>query len=115
MNWSFAFLQYVAGAVTVASLVRKSVLTGPISGCFLFKYNDGGHQKVAHVGTANDSESDETKRANGSWVNALAQRQVREASHTGLASALSGLTSVRFERRSLAEHIFVSEDAAERS
>lgn len=74
-NWSFAFLQYVAGAVTVASR-QKSVLTGPMSGCFLFKYSDAGPEKVAHVGTANAADSAETKKVKESWRQVVGLRQV---------------------------------------
>jgi hypothetical protein len=74
-NWSFAFLQYVAGAVTVASH-QKSVLTGPMSGCFLFKYSDGGPEMVAHVGTANAEDSAATKTAKDSWRHVASLRQV---------------------------------------
>lgn len=77
MDWSFVFLQYVAGAVTVASR-QKSVLTGPMSGCFLFKYRDGGPEKIAHVGTANAPDSEETKTAKQSWQSVARQRQVSE-------------------------------------
>lgn len=77
VNWSFAFLQYVAGAVTVASR-QKSVLTGPMSGCFLFKYADGGPEKVAHVGTANEPESEATKLAKDSWRFVASLRRVSQ-------------------------------------
>jgi hypothetical protein len=75
-NWSFTFLQYVTGAVTVASR-NKSVLTGPMSGCFLFKYTDQRTgMVVAHVGTANAANSIATKIAKKSWSDVARQRTV---------------------------------------
>jgi hypothetical protein len=71
-DWSFTFLQYVAGAVTVAPLL-KPVLTGPMSGCFLFKYSDPG-PNVAHVGTANAADSVATKLAKASWQGVTSRR-----------------------------------------
>lgn len=67
-NWSFSFLKYVPGVVTVASR-QKPVLTGPMSGCFLFKYANGGPEMVAHVGTANADDSVDTVAAKNSWRN----------------------------------------------
>jgi hypothetical protein len=63
--WMFTFLKYVAGAVTTAPF-SGSVMTGPMSGCYLFTYSDGGTPGVAHVGTADDP--DKTKEAKKGWV-----------------------------------------------
>jgi len=47
--WQISFLEYVPGEVTTVRLQRP-VLTGPMSGCYLFRYTVGG-PRIAHVGT----------------------------------------------------------------
>ncbi len=65
-TWGFAFLKYFGGAVTVAP-IAGGVLTGPMSGCYLFKYTEGGQQHLAHVGTANSEDSDASINAKSAW------------------------------------------------
>lgn len=47
--WNITFLEYVPGDTTTTRLSRP-VLTGPMSGCYLFKYVSGG-PRISHVGT----------------------------------------------------------------
>jgi hypothetical protein len=63
--WSFRFLKYVQGETTVCQL-GNGVLTGPLSGCWIFRYNCNGPM-VSHVGTvsAGSSASLDAKRR---WV-----------------------------------------------
>lgn len=64
--WMFTFLKYCAGEVTTCALAG-GVLTGPMSGCYLFRYQSAGGASVAHVGTDNTPESDGTIRAKAVW------------------------------------------------
>ncbi len=65
--WNFAFLKYIAGAVTTASLAG-AVLTGPMSGCYLCKYTQNGQPGLAHVGTANSPDSADSVAAKTAWL-----------------------------------------------
>jgi hypothetical protein len=74
LPWSFTFLKYVAGAVTTAPL-SAPVLTGPMSGCYLFRYTQGVPM-VAHVGTANSSQSEDTLAVKKAWKEFAARPDV---------------------------------------
>ena len=64
--WSFTWLKFVPGWITVAPLTTP-VLTGPMSGCYLFTFLDGGRQYVAHVGTSGKPDSDESTAVKRAW------------------------------------------------
>lgn len=66
-NSQFTFLNYVPGKVTVASLATP-VLTGPMSGCYLFRFRHNGQPYLAHVGTANEPSSVESLAAKADWA-----------------------------------------------
>lgn len=76
--WNFTFLKYVGGAVTMASLATP-VLTGPMSGCFLCSYTQGG-QNLAHIGTANSPDSQETRDVKVAWMAFVARADVSSVS-----------------------------------
>lgn len=60
----YRWLAYVAGRTATMPLAGGDVLTGPMSGCRIATWTDGG-QKVAHVGTIdnNPAASTRVKRA----------------------------------------------------
>jgi hypothetical protein len=64
--WHFTFLKYVAGSVTTAPLTG-GVLTGPMSGCYLCRYAQGGQQGLAHIGTYNTPDSPESVAVKAAW------------------------------------------------
>lgn len=64
--WSFNFLKYQAGAVTIAPL-NAPVLTGPMSGCYLCHYTENGGLNLAHIGTANAVDSADSLAAKAAW------------------------------------------------
>lgn len=66
--WRFTFLKYLAGAVTTSPLAG-GVLTGPMSGCYLFRHTVAGVQHIAHVGTADKQDSQESIQAKANWRN----------------------------------------------
>jgi hypothetical protein len=74
LPWRFSFLQYVGGAVTIASLAGP-VMTGPMSGCFLCTYTQGT-RKLAHIGTVNTADSDETLEVKRAWLAYVARHDV---------------------------------------
>ena len=74
--WNFTFLRYAPGAVSVAP-ITSFVLTGPMSGCYLIRYMDGGRQMLAHVGTYLGAGDAATKRAKDAWAHLLARPGVR--------------------------------------
>lgn len=58
--WNYDLLQYVPGLVTAMPLSTDGILTGWMSGCYLFRYIWRGTRYVAHVGT--DVNSPENTR-----------------------------------------------------
>lgn len=68
--WTFTYLKYVLGAVTVCPLTG-SVMTGPLSGCYIFRYTQNG-PKLAHVGTAHTPTDDSTVQAKTAWRGLIA-------------------------------------------
>ncbi len=71
-TWQFTFLKYCAGEVTTCALAG-GVLTGPMSGCYLFRYTGpNGKPSVAHVGTDVTPESPGTIRAKAIWQTVVA-------------------------------------------
>lgn len=71
-NW----LPYIPGHVAVTELADAPLITGRMSGCFIVVYrnNDPGSRFfklpfVAHIGTVNSINTDETIAAKAAWVN----------------------------------------------
>lgn len=48
---SYTLLYYIPGLATICNLVGEPVITGYMSGCFLFRYRSRGVLRAAHVGT----------------------------------------------------------------
>ena len=70
--WNINFLEYIPGEVTTVKLMRP-VLTGPMSGCYLFRYTVGG-SRIAHVGTHDlGPDAPLSIRAKSNWKAYLAQ------------------------------------------
>jgi hypothetical protein len=68
--WNFTFLKYYVGAVTTAPL-GTDLVTGPMTGCFLFTFTHGGQQKLAHVGTGGTRDCNESVEVKKAWVELL--------------------------------------------
>ena len=58
--FTFTWLKYYPGYITTAPLAG-TVMTGPMTGCYLCTYDRGG-RKLAHVGTEANSASKNTHR-----------------------------------------------------
>ncbi len=71
-RWDISFLEYLPGEVTTVRLQRP-VLTGPMSGCYLFRYVVGG-PRIAHVGTHDlGADAPLSLRAKANWRAYIAQ------------------------------------------
>ena len=80
--WTFRWLEYVPGATTTCKLQAPGpVMTGPMSGCMLATYTDGG-PRVAHVGTG-DPGSKLTNDAKAAWTNYLANSRTNQTTARG--------------------------------
>ena len=91
--WTFTFLKYCPGFVTFTSLAGEAVLTGPMSGCYLCKYNRLG-QKVAHIGTAHSMTSQESVKAKRAWLSFVTRPDVTGVTG-GNPSDLFGLGEIQ--------------------
>ena len=85
--WTFTYLKYVPGAVTVAAL-GGGVMTGPLSGCYIFRYTQNG-QKVAHVGTAHIPTDAGTIAAKTAWRALVAATNVNNVTGSSPANCIS--------------------------
>jgi hypothetical protein len=72
--WAFNFLIYVPGIVTTTAL-GTDVMTGPMSGCYLFKYSLHG-VRMAHVGTESSPQTPASQEAKTAWKALAARREV---------------------------------------
>ena len=66
-TWSFTFLKYWSGAITRCHLTNP-VLTGPMTGCILCTYVKGGHNMIAHIGTADSPQDPRTVSVKAAWT-----------------------------------------------
>lgn len=77
--WNFTFLKYIAGAITIAPW-GGNLLTGPMTGCYLCKYTQAGATFLAHIGTANDTNSPESIEVKTAWLAFLGKPAVTNVS-----------------------------------
>ena len=64
--WSFTFLKYIPGGITTTGL-NTAVMTGPLSGCFVFRYTEHQQQRMSHVGTAHEPTNPNTIAVKNAW------------------------------------------------
>lgn len=62
----YTLLYYIPGLTTWCAVGGAPILTGYMSGCYLFRYKVAGQMRVAHVGT-DDTKADWSKRAKDAW------------------------------------------------
>lgn len=72
--WQFKYLEYCAGAITRTRL-DAPVLTGPMSGCILCRYQNNGQAFIAHIGTANDPDDPNTVAVKADWTRYIASKR----------------------------------------
>jgi hypothetical protein len=72
--WTYNFLIYVPGIVTTTTL-GTGVMTGPMSGCYLFKYTLQG-ARMAHVGTETSPQTPASQEAKTAWKALAARKDV---------------------------------------
>jgi len=71
---SFTWLKYCAGYVTTAPLA-STVMTGPMTGCYLCRYKEGGTQ-IAHIGTAHGSDDPKSIEVKRAWLSFVERSEV---------------------------------------
>ena len=64
--WTFQFLGYLPGHVTDCPLTDP-VMTGPMSGCYLFRFTQGGQTRIGHVGTNLTPTDPKSLEAKANW------------------------------------------------
>jgi hypothetical protein len=74
--WSFTLLRYVPGYVTTSPLT--SVITGPMSGCYLCTYKQNQTTYLAHIGTSDDAKHSDTLQAKTAWLKFIERDDVSE-------------------------------------
>lgn len=62
----YDLLYYIEGLTTYCSLQGNPILTGMMTGCYLFRYRSRGELRVAHCGTDSNSAAN-TDRAKADW------------------------------------------------
>jgi hypothetical protein len=71
--WNFTFLKYWPGAIT-RCLIGNGVLTGPMSGCILCRFQNSGGPSVAHVGTDVSPTNPNTIGVKADWTAYMASK-----------------------------------------
>jgi hypothetical protein len=64
--WQYTFLPYYPGLVTYCGLHDQQILTGWMSGCYIFRYVHKGKRHVAHVGT-HETDTMKSDTAKSLW------------------------------------------------
>lgn len=64
--WNMTFLEYIEGGITVGP-ATGAIMTGPMSGCWLFLATLGNKRILAHLGTDHSPQSTASKRVKATW------------------------------------------------
>lgn len=70
-------LYYVPGLTTYCGIRGVTILTGFMSGCYLFRYRYNGEMRAAHVGT-HDTMKDANDHAKAAWKALVAKPNVTD-------------------------------------
>lgn len=73
----FTQLYYVPGLTTFCGIRGTPVLTGFMSGCYLFRYKDNGVLRAAHIGT-HDTNKEANDKAKAAWKALVAQPHITD-------------------------------------
>lgn len=94
---TYTLLYFIPGLTTYCPHRRTPILTGYMSGCYLFRYRLHGQLYVAHVGT-HDTNQEWSDKAKSAWKTFVASQPVtdvmgfdplKDVSDTLLARAMS--------------------------
>lgn len=69
----FDWLEYVPGVVSEVPQLNMSVLTGPMSGCWVTSYTRNNVRYVGHVGTVNSAADPQSIAVKAAWNTFAAQ------------------------------------------
>ncbi|WP_444995365.1 hypothetical protein [Aliikangiella sp. IMCC44359] len=70
-------LYYVPGLTTYCGMRGLPVITGYMSGCYLFRYRSRGELRAAHVGT-HDTNKEWNDKAKDAWKSLTRQRHITD-------------------------------------
>jgi hypothetical protein len=76
-NAVFSQLYYIPGLTTFCDIRGAPILTGFMSGCYLFRYRDRGALRAAHVGT-HDTNKDWNDKAKAAWKGLAGRAEVTD-------------------------------------
>lgn len=68
---TYTLLYYIPGLTTYCGLHGIPIITGYMTGCYLFRYRQNGELRVAHVGT-DDLKQDWSDKAKAAWKSIVA-------------------------------------------
>jgi hypothetical protein len=74
---TYTQLYYVPGLTTYCGIHGTPILTGYMSGCYLFRYRDNNAMQAAHVGT-HDTNKEANDHAKDAWKNLVAQTHITD-------------------------------------
>lgn len=74
---TYTLLYYIPGLTTYCPHRRTPILTGYMSGCYLFRYRLHGQLYVAHVGT-HDTNQEFNDKAKSAWKTFVASQPVTD-------------------------------------
>jgi hypothetical protein len=77
LSMPYTQLYYVPGLTTFCGIRGVPVLTGFMSGCYLFRYRSNGELRAAHVGT-HDTNKEANDKAKAAWKALVAQPHITD-------------------------------------
>lgn len=85
---TYDLLYYIEGLTTYCALHGNAILTGMMTGCYLFRFRSRGEWRVAHCGTDGNSAAN-TARAKADWKRYAASAHVTDIMGCNPASDIS--------------------------
>jgi hypothetical protein len=73
----YTLLYYVPGLTTFCGIRGIPVITGFMSGCYLFRYRSKGELRAAHIGT-HDTNDDLSNKAKNAWKSLVKRPHITE-------------------------------------
>ncbi|MEL6586140.1 MAG: hypothetical protein AAFY65_14200 [Pseudomonadota bacterium] len=100
-TFTYSMLHFIEGIVTFCRLGDGPVITGPMSGCYLFAFRQGVHRLVAHVGSS-DNDLAKSAAAKRVWAAHAARDDVTEVLGFNPARDIGAKTLTGFQKSGLA-------------
>lgn len=74
---TYTLLYFVPGLITYCGIRGIPVMTGFMSGCYLFRYRSRGELRAAHIGT-HDTNEEWSNRAKSVWKSYVARNHITD-------------------------------------